>query len=137
MNWYLAALKNYANFEGRAQRKAFWYFVLFNTLFAIILAILDSALGTFDAQSGWGALGAIYTLAVLLPGIAVAARRLHDIGRSGWWQLIVLVPIIGAILLVVWYCFDSTPGSNKYGPNPKENGAATGTMDNTTPDQSN
>ena len=119
MNWYLEALKKYAVFQGRARRKEYWYFVLFNILISIVLALIDVATGTFSAQAGLGLLGAIYTLGVLIPGIAVTVRRLHDADHSAWWLLIVFVPLIGLIVLLVFMFQDSHPGANKYGPNPK------------------
>jgi len=119
MNWYLTVLKKYAVFSGRAQRAEYWYFVLFNLIVSIILTLVDNMLGLYDMQSGLGALSGIYTLAVLIPSLAVGARRLHDIGKSGWWQLIVIIPIIGLILMIVWFATDSKE-DNKYGENPKE-----------------
>ena len=119
MNWYLEALKKYAVFQGRARRKEYWYFVLFNILISIVLALIDVATGTFSAQAGLGLLGAIYTLGVLIPGIAVTVRRLHDADHSAWWLLIVFVPLIGLIVLLVFMFQDSHPGANKYGPSPK------------------
>lgn len=114
MNWYLEVLKKYATFDGRATRSEFWYFVLFNIIFSIVCGILDAIIG-----SKVGIIGLIYSLAVLLPSIAVATRRLHDINKSGWWQLIVLIPIIGAIVLIIWAVKDSMSGTNRYGDNPK------------------
>lgn len=119
MNWYLLALKKYAQFSGRSRRKEYWMFVLFNILIAIVLGIVDGMLG-FTTQSGIGVLGLIYSLAILVPGIAVGVRRLHDTSRSGWWMLIGLVPLIGAVVLIVFFVMDSTPGDNEYGPNPKQ-----------------
>ena len=119
MNWYFTVLKKYAVFSGRARRKEYWYFVLFNVLIAIVLAILDYAIVTAGAAGGMGVLGGLYMLAVLIPGLAVAIRRLHDTNRSGWWFLIVLVPLIGAIVLLVFLLQDSQPSENQYGPNPK------------------
>lgn len=119
MNWYLAVLKKYAVFDGRARRKEYWLFVLFNLIIALVLGFIDGAAGLADPQSGYGPLGALYTLAVLIPGIAVSVRRLHDTDHSGWWLLICLVPIIGAIVLLVFMVRDSQPGQNQYGPNPK------------------
>jgi uncharacterized membrane protein YhaH (DUF805 family) len=113
MNWYIDAWKNYFTFTGRARRKAYWMFVLFNIIAAVIANIIDSVIGT------GGLIGGIYSLAVLLPGIALGVRRLHDIGKSGWWMLIALVPLIGLIVLLVFACTDSQPGDNEYGPNPK------------------
>ena len=95
-------------------------FVLFNIIFSIVAGFLDGAFGLADASTGYGPIAGLYTLAVLLPGLAVAARRLHDTGRSGWLLLLALIPLIGAIILIVFYVQDSKPGPNKYGPNPKE-----------------
>ncbi len=119
MEWYLKVLKQYAVFSGRAQRKEYWMFVLFNILISIALAVVDGMTGTLDEQTGYGLLSGIYSLAVLIPSIAVAVRRLHDTGRSAWWLLIVLLPLVGAIVLLVFMVLDSEPGSNDYGANPK------------------
>ena len=120
MNWYLAALKKYATFEGRARRKEYWLFALFNVLVAFVAGIIDGLTGTFDEEIGMGLLGGLYALAVILPSIAVTVRRLHDTSRSGWWILISFVPILGVIVLFVFMVLDSTPGANSYGPNPKD-----------------
>ena len=120
MNWYLEVLKKYAVFSGRARRKEIWFFVLFNIIISIVLAVIDGVTGSFSPEAGMGLLGGIYTLAVLIPGIAVSVRRLHDTERSGWWLLIALVPLIGAIVLLVFMVQDSKPGQNQYGANPKE-----------------
>jgi uncharacterized membrane protein YhaH (DUF805 family) len=119
MNWYLDAWKNYANFKGRARRKAYWMFVLFNLIALVVLSFIEGAIG-LSGQNGYGILTGLYTLAIILPLIALAVRRLHDTGRSGWWILIGLVPLVGPIVLIVFYVTDSQPGSNQYGPNPKE-----------------
>ncbi|NJD23812.1 MAG: DUF805 domain-containing protein [Betaproteobacteria bacterium] len=119
MNWYLEAVKKYAVFDGRARRKEYWYFVLFNTIIFVVLTIIDVLTGSYSQEAGMGLLGGIYTLAVLLPSIAVAVRRLHDTARSGWWLLIALIPLIGAIVLLVFMVKDSSPGQNEYGANPK------------------
>jgi uncharacterized membrane protein YhaH (DUF805 family) len=117
MNWYLDVIKNkYATFGGRARRKEYWMFFLINILVAIALAIIEAILGLP------GILGGIYALALLIPGIAVTVRRLHDTGRTGWWILIGLVPVIGFIVLLVFMVLDSQPGDNAYGPNPKAAG---------------
>jgi len=120
MNWYLQALKKYADFSGRARRKEYWFFVLFNILISVVLTVCDVFVGTYSAAASVGILSGIYTLAVLIPGIAVTVRRLHDTGRSGWWILIVLVPIVGWIVLLVFMLINSQPGQNAYGPSPKE-----------------
>lgn len=113
MNDYINAWKNYVNFQGRARRRAYWMFVLFNIIAIILLAVIDGVIGT------GGLLGGLYTLAVLLPSLALSVRRLHDIGKSGWWILLGLVPFIGAIVLLIFAVMDSQPGANQYGPNPK------------------
>ena len=119
VSWYLEALKKYAVFHGRSRRAEYWYFVLFNLIVAIVLAAIDSLLGTFSSAQNIGLLSGIYSLAVLIPTLAVTIRRLHDIDRSGWWILINLVPLIGTIVLLVFALMDGTPGDNRYGPNPK------------------
>ncbi|WP_027950291.1 DUF805 domain-containing protein [Haliea salexigens] len=120
MDWYLDILKNkYAMFGGRARRKEYWYFVLFNLLASIALGVIDGITGTYSDDAGIGLLGGIYALAVFIPTIAVAMRRLHDTGRSGWWLLLALIPVLGSLVLLVFFVFDSEPGDNQYGPNPK------------------
>ena len=119
MNWYLDAWKNYINFQGRARRKAYWMFVLFNIIAAVLAGLVDGVLG-LGGESGYGPISGLYSLAVFLPGLALAVRRLHDTGRTGWWMLIGLIPVIGWIVLLVFFVTDSQPGSNQYGPNPKE-----------------
>ena len=119
MNWYLEVLKKYAVFGGRARRKEYWYYFLFNALIAIVLGIIDGVTGTFSREVGLGLLGGLYSLAVFIPGFAVSVRRLHDTGKSGWWLLIPLVPLVGVIVFLVFMVKDSEPGENQYGPNPK------------------
>jgi uncharacterized membrane protein YhaH (DUF805 family) len=120
MNWYLKVLKQYADFSGRARRKEYWMFVLFNLIFAIVAMILDNILGLTVGILPYGVFYVLYTLAVFIPGLAVAVRRLHDVGKSGWMILIALIPLIGVIWLLVLMVTDSNPGKNQYGPNPKE-----------------
>ncbi|MFI2811853.1 MULTISPECIES: DUF805 domain-containing protein [Microbulbifer] len=119
MNWYLAALQKYAVFRGRARRKEYWYFVLFNILISLVLGAVDSATGMFHPETGLGTVSGIYALLVLVPSIAVTVRRLHDTGRSGWWFLLALIPVLGTIVLLVFMLLDSEPGRNEYGTNPK------------------
>lgn len=119
MNWYLDVLKKYVVFSGRARRAEYWWFILFNIIISLALGAIDGVTGTYSPEAGLGLLGGLYTLAVLLPSIAVTVRRLHDTGRSGWWFLIFLVPVIGAIVLLVFMVLDSKPGQNQYGENPK------------------
>ncbi|MGF1730011.1 DUF805 domain-containing protein [Photobacterium kasasachensis] len=120
MNWYFHVLKNYAVFRGRARRKEYWYFFLTNVVISIVLAFLDNAMGNPGAGEGAGALGTVYSLAILIPSIAVGVRRLHDTGRNGWWMLLGLIPLVGAVVLIYFFVLDSQPGSNEYGLNPKD-----------------
>ena len=103
----------YATFEGRARRSELWWFVLFNFIVGLILSVISA-----------GLLGMVYNLAVLIPGLAVGARRLHDTGRSGWWMLIGLIPLIGLIVLIVFYATPGHKGANKYGADPINDGMA-------------
>jgi uncharacterized membrane protein YhaH (DUF805 family) len=98
----------------------YWYFVLFNIIVSIVLGAIDGLLGTRGSYAGAGLLSGIYGLAILIPSLAVTVRRLHDIDRSGWWILIALVPLIGTIVLLVFALLEGTPGTNRYGLNPKE-----------------
>ena len=111
MEYFLDAIKKYADFSGRATRKEYWMFVLFYMIIFLLLSVVDGLLGTF-------VLGGIFSLAVLVPSVSIAARRLHDIGRTGWWQLITLIPVIGIIILIVFLTQNSQDG-NAYGPSPK------------------
>ncbi|PSW14460.1 DUF805 domain-containing protein [Photobacterium rosenbergii] len=120
MNWYIHVLKNYAVFKGRAQRQEYWYFFLFNIIISVALSMLDSALGNPGAGEGAGAIGTVYSLAILIPSIAVGVRRLHDIGKTGWWMLIGLIPLVGVLVLLYFFVQDSQPAANEYGPNPKD-----------------
>ncbi|GAA0137769.1 DUF805 domain-containing protein [Paenibacillus sp. YSY-4.3] len=113
MSWYLKVLKNYVGFEGRARRKEYWMFVLFNMIAAFVLSFIGGLIGLDTI------LYYIYMLAVFLPSLAVGARRLHDTGRSGWMLLLSLIPLVGTIILIVFMCQDSEPGDNKFGSNPK------------------
>lgn len=127
-------LTKYVDFSGRARRREFWFFVLFTFLLGIVASILDLLLGTESFNNDTGLVNTLVGLALLLPTIAVVARRLHDIGRSGWWQVVGLAavpavfisPLLSAlvvlgsvILLLVCVCLDGQPGDNRFGPNPK------------------
>lgn len=119
MNWYLEVLKKYVVFSGRARRKEYWIFGLINLIAFIVLLLIDILIGTFDYESEHGILSSIYVLITFLPNLAVSIRRLHDIGKSGWWVMIFLIPIIGQIVLLIFMCTDSQVGDNQFGPNPK------------------
>ncbi|MGZ8137114.1 MAG: DUF805 domain-containing protein [Methylococcaceae bacterium] len=121
MNWYLEVFKKYAVFSGRAGRQEYWYFTLFNILVGILLRVMDQITGNLDYETGLGLLSTFYSLVVLIPATAVLVRRLHDTDRSAWWLLIVLVPLIGELVLLVFTIQDSQPGNNQYGANPKDN----------------
>lgn len=120
MNWYLKVLKQYADFSGRARRKEYWMFFLFNMIFAFLAAIIDNVVGTASPELGYGIFYGIYALAMFIPGLAVGVRRLHDVGKSGWMLLIAFIPLIGAIWLLVLLLTDSQEGTNNWGENPKE-----------------
>ena len=120
MKWFLEALtKKYATFEGRARRSEYWYFVLFYVLVIFVLVIVDGLAGTFSEEAEIGLFSGLFMLATILPSLAVMVRRLHDTDRSGWWVLINLIPIVGALVLLVFTVLDSQPGTNRFGPNPK------------------
>jgi uncharacterized membrane protein YhaH (DUF805 family) len=120
MNWYLKVLKQYADFSGRARRKEFWMFALFNLIFMIAAMMLDKMFGFTIGILPYGVLYLMYALALFIPGLAVAVRRLHDIGKSGLMILLVFIPFVGAIWLLVLFVMDSEAGENEYGANPKE-----------------
>ena len=121
MNWYLEVLNKYAVFEGRARRKEYWSFVLFNVLISIALGVIDRLTGNVNLETGLGLLSGIYGLGVMIPGMAVSVRRLHDTDRSGWWLLITFVPVLGAIVFFYFMVIDGNPERNDYGPSPKGN----------------
>lgn len=112
MNYYLDVLKKYVVFEGRARRKEYWMFILFNLIVGGVVSILDYILGT-------AILGYLYSLAVLLPSLAVQVRRLHDINKPWYWIFITLIPLVGAIWMIVLMATEGTRGDNDFGPDPK------------------
>lgn len=121
MKWYLKVVRdNYANFEGRARREEYWMFVLFNFLIVIGIAIISGVLVGLTDISAFMGFYFIYILAVMIPSIAVAVRRLHDINKSGWFYLVGFIPIIGGIWLLILFATEGDVGSNIYGPDPKK-----------------
>ena len=114
MHYYVECWKKYAVFAGRARRREFWMFFLFGFMASILAAVVDALVTGSSIVFGF------YGLAQLLPAISVTVRRLHDTGKSGWWYWIAFVPFVGGFLLLAFCCFDSQPGENAYGPNPKE-----------------
>ena len=120
INWYKkVVLENYANFNGRARRSEYWYFALMNLIILIVAAVLDNMLGLTFGALPYGYLYVAFALAVFIPGLAVAVRRLHDVGKSGWFYFIVLIPIVGAIWLLVLFFTEGNRGENQYGADPK------------------
>lgn len=119
MEWYLKVFRQYSDFESRARRKEYWMFLLVNLVVSMVVGVAGGTLQGLGVP-GASALSWAYAIVAIVPSIAVGARRLHDIGRSGWWQLIALVPLVGVIVLLFWAAADGMPGSNLYGANPKE-----------------
>lgn len=117
-----SVFKNYANFKGRARRKEYWYFVIFN----MIASGLLTGISTASESTFFMVLQSLYTLAVAIPSLAVIWRRLHDIGKSGACYFVALIPLVGAIIVLIWLCKDSQPGDNQYGPCPKAPAAQPG-----------
>lgn len=113
MKWYLDVLKKYAVFTGRARRTEYWMFILISLIISFVIGFGEGLLGSP------GILYGLYTLAVLIPTIAVAIRRLHDTNRSGWWMFICLVPLVGPIIFLVFAASEGTAGENSFGPDPK------------------
>ena len=120
MKYFLYCLQHYADFTGRARRAEYWYFVLFNFIVSILIGLSLGVIAGLLNVPALVYLVHLWSLAVFIPSLAVSVRRLHDIGRSGWWLLLSLIPLVGAIILIIWYCTDSQPGANQYGSNPKE-----------------
>lgn len=127
-----SGFSNYVTFSGRARRAEYWKWVLFMIIVACVAVLLDYTFfpgymsasatmgdGMASAQANGGPITAIMSLLLFLPGLAMTVRRLHDTDRSGWWILIGLIPLVGAIILLVWYVSDGTGGPNRFGPDPK------------------
>lgn len=120
IEWYKKVVfENYANFSGRARRSEYWYFTLANIIIAISAMVIDNVAGINFAPIPYGPLYLIVALATFLPGVAVAVRRLHDVGKSGWFFFIVLIPLIGSIWLLILFFTEGEKGSNQYGSDPK------------------
>ena len=115
--YYKKCLSNFKNFDGRARRKEFWMFVVANIVVSIAISIIGAIISSWIGSI----LSIIYSLAILVPSIAVGIRRLHDLNKSGWFYLLVLVPLVGAIILIIWAAQPGTVGENEYGQDPKEN----------------
>ena len=113
MRWYLTVVRRYAVFRGRASRSEFWWFALWDFILSFALGVAEVVLDL--GGDSWGPLTTVYSLALLIPTFAVGARRLHDTGRTGWWQALLVVPIVGIIVLIVWWAQDSVESANKWG----------------------
>jgi len=118
MQWYLMAFRKYAQIGGRSRRAEYWMFTLVNVIVMIALMVIGGSLGDELSLVG-GLLYLAYVVATIVPGFTVSVRRLHDTGRSGWWLLVGIVPLVGSILLLVWLTQDGQPGDNEFGANPK------------------
>ena len=119
MEWYIKVIKQFNDFKTRARRKEYWMFTFFSIIISGILTLIDTNLGT-EVNNGIGLFSGIYSLLVLVPSLAVQVRRLHDVGKSGWMLLVALIPIIGAIWLLILFCKEGQQQENKWGFNPKE-----------------
>jgi uncharacterized membrane protein YhaH (DUF805 family) len=119
MEWATLPLKKYADFSGRARRKEYWMFTLLMIVAYVVAMVVDGVVG-IGGVGPYGLVTLLVLLAFLLPSLAVTVRRLHDTNRSGWWFLIVFVPIVGGIVLLVFIVLEGTRGPNEYGPDPKE-----------------
>jgi uncharacterized membrane protein YhaH (DUF805 family) len=118
MEWMILPFRRFGEFTGRSRRREFWMFTLFSLLAALVATAVDAALG-FALEDN-GPVSIIQSLAFLVPSVSVSIRRLHDIDRSGWWLLLVLIPIIGWLVLLIWECTDGTAGTNRFGVDPKD-----------------
>ena len=117
---YLNAIQNnYTNFSGRARRSEYWYFILFYYIISILAVDLDNLLGLAMEMIGYGLITTLVALAHIIPSFALTVRRLHDVGKSGWFYFIAFIPFIGAIWLIVLFCTEGDQEENKYGANPK------------------
>ena len=117
IDWYLGPFQKFAKFEGRASRKEYWMFVVMNIPVAFLFGVLDALVGA------GGVLGGVYNLILLVPSVSLMCRRLHDQNRSGWWQLLLFIPIVGFIVILVFMCLDGTAGDNRFGSDPKRRDA--------------
>jgi uncharacterized membrane protein YhaH (DUF805 family) len=118
VSWYITVLQKYFVLDGRARRMEYWMFALVNSVIGLALVFVEAVV-TGEIPEEGSTLSTAYSLVVLIPSITVGVRRLHDTGRSGWWLLIALIPILGAIVLLVFMVLDGDAGPNEYGPDPK------------------
>lgn len=121
MNWFMEAMRKYAQFSGRSRRSEYWYFQLITAVIGIVLLVL-TLVTSGVLQAIFGILLAVFFLATLIPSIAVLVRRLHDTGKSGWYYFVSLIPVVGGFVLLYFLVTDSEPGQNQYGVSPKHAG---------------
>lgn len=119
IQWFRQVLAKYALFRGRARRREYWRFVLYYLLCYAALLVVDLLTGTFSFESQRGLLGGLFLLFMFIPALAVAVRRLHDTGRSGWWLLLAVIPLVGQLVLLYFFIDEGDEGDNDYGPDPK------------------
>lgn len=122
MQWYVRAFRRYGVFSGRAYRQELWLFILWSMVFSLLLSIIDRAADLIvidDDPFQIGICQLVYLIVTFVPTIALTCRRLHDTGRSGWWQVISVIPIVGLIVMIVWFATPGTTGPNQYGPDPR------------------
>ena len=122
MNWYMAVIRKYAEFNGRARRQEYWMFFLMNFLIVVLIGILGGIVSALLGKLGGlisSVFSSLYAIFIFIPGIAVTVRRLHDTNKSGWWILLNLIPPLGQLILLIFMVIDSDPNDNTYGPNPK------------------
>lgn len=115
MSWYIKALENYFVFGGRAGRKEFWYFSLFNFLMTLLFIMVDYVIYDLSKGDTLGMFVGLYSLGMFIPSLSVASRRLHDVGRSTWWFMINIIPLLGTIILLIFLASPSQPNENKWG----------------------
>ena len=125
MDWMMLPLRRYADFNGRSRRKEYWMFILGVIIVAVVLGVIEGAMGMSGMVGGvYGPLTTLLLLAVLIPGIAVQVRRFHDQDKSGWFVLLGLIPLLGGLIVLVFMCLEGTKGPNRFGDDPKGGAAA-------------
>lgn len=121
MNYYFRVLRNYSDFSGRLSRQEYWMYVLFTTFFAFTAIIIDNLVGTTAGNHHVGLFFFMYLIAIALPDFAADVRRLHDVGKSGSFMFVLLIPFFGIVWYIIVLCKEGVSGENEYGINPKEN----------------
>ena len=120
MEWATLPLKRYAEFTGRSRRKEYWLFALMMLVAGIVVGMVEGMLGLSGTLGTYGPLSWLLIAAIIVPSIAVGVRRFHDLGKSGWWMLVGLIPIVGGLVLLFFFVQEGDKGPNQYGPDPLE-----------------